>query len=787
MASGAFVGAAIAATVSTTLVIGQGPVTTGTTQRQTVTGEVVVPASIALRPQTALLSAGPSGFLRWESGHDLLWTGYDGNDTKVGPAETSVPIVPHFGAGSDVVAVYDHPGNVTLRDMSTGRSQQVTLPVGHSYVSTLGSTIVTRTGSSFDANLTWRLLEVRDDGSVVHRAVEGVPDGIAGTFTANAPLGDAHGQVVQYRIGTTSHTGWLDVDQGRFSPLPYRAETNPGHIVVTPTHLLWRQDGTVFVHSRADLSATPRTMPLTGDALVLGMVGDRLVVSRYDSSLGELNYGKPVWRVEAVALDGSPARTLLARSSSFGVPTPRGGLLVQGGPGPGWEQWGVSLVEATDGGEPTVRSIADAYPQKIQTVERLTYTQGRLSTVEYDPLHERRRLWTRDVGVSGSPTVGSRLPRGAAPGTCAGGYCLSLDDTGDGRTVVAGRAVGATLDPQPHLLGPAQSLPGARIDGSRAYEQVGAVSGRLAALRTPHDGTAAQTRIVDLDTGQTVYTTTDHVQAMWGTTAWLADGNDAVTPVDVLTGRRGTQVWFGRGCLLENVEAVGRWLRWFCALAGTHGVFDTVTRKTITFDAGSVGTDAKLGDGFVVFPRDGRLTVTDFRSGTPVTRTVGQSPVAGPWDLDPYTGVIAHLAPDHSIHIVPSGVPVPPLVQLDATVAATYVKGGAGQWTPKWWLNKPTASWTLVIRNQATGTTVRTLSGGVARGVVAPAWNGRDGSGGLVSDGVYSWALSVTPADGEGAALTGSGSVRLNGSECLLRSRAGSQTVACSSNRSSTG
>ncbi|SCG61169.1 FlgD immunoglobulin-like domain containing protein [Micromonospora coxensis] len=785
MASGAFVSAAIAATVSTTLVIGQGPATTDITQHRTLTGEAVVPAAIALRPQTALLSAGPSGLLRSEPGHGLLWTSYDGDDTSTGAPEPLVPFIPQFGAGSDVVAVYDHPGNVTLRNMSTGRSQKVTLPGGHSYVSTLGSTIVTRMDGSSDASYTWRLLEVRDDGSVVQRAVEGVPDGIAGTFTANAALGDAHGQVVQYRIGATGHTGWLDVDQGRFSPLPYRVETSPGHIVVTPTHLLWWQDGTVFVHSRDDLSATPRKVPLTGDAQVLGMTGDRLVVSRYDASLGKLNYGKPVWRVEAVTLDGSPAGTLLARSATFGVPTPHGGLLVQGGPGPGWEQWGVWIVEGGDGGAPTVRRIVDAYPQKIQTVRALSYTQGRLHTLEYDPLDERHRLWTRDIGVAGSLTVGPRLARGALPDPCSNEYCLRFEDTGDGRTVVGDGIGVAGIDLPPHVLAPTQALPGTRIDAAQADSTVQAVSGRFASLRSS-DGTVSQTRIVDLDTGKPVFTTTDHVQAMWGTTAWLADGNDAVTPVDVLTGERGTQVWFGRGCLLENVQAVGRWLRWVCGLAGTQGVFDVVTRKSVTFDA-TVPAEAKLGDGFVVFTRDGQLTVTDVRSGTPVTRTVGDSRVAALWDLDPYTGVIAHLAPDNGIHLVPSGVPVSPLVQLDATVATAYVKGGAGQWTPKWWLNKPAASWTLVIRNQATGATVRTLSGGVARGVVAPTWNGRDGSGALVADGIYGWALSVTPADGAGAVLTGSGSLRATGSACPLRSRAGTQSVACSTIRSSTG
>lgn len=144
------------------------------------------------------------------------------------------------------------------------------------------------------------------------------------------------------------------------------------------------------------------------------------------------------------------------------------------------------------------------------------------------------------------------------------------------------------------------------------------------------------------------------------------------------------------------------------------------------------------------------------------------------WDVDPYTGVIAQLRSDNTIRLTSSDVPVSALVQRDATVAASVdVKGGAAQWSPKWWLNKPAASWKLVIDNRA-GTAVRTLSGGLARGVVTPAWNGKDGSGRLVPNGAYTWKLTVSPADGQGAALTKTGTVKVTGAAAARRDFVGS-------------
>ncbi|WP_371646093.1 FlgD immunoglobulin-like domain containing protein [Streptomyces mirabilis] len=87
-------------------------------------------------------------------------------------------------------------------------------------------------------------------------------------------------------------------------------------------------------------------------------------------------------------------------------------------------------------------------------------------------------------------------------------------------------------------------------------------------------------------------------------------------------------------------------------------------------------------------------------------------------------------------------------------------------------------SWTLVLRNRATGATVRTLSGGAAQDAVHASWNGRTSTGAYVPNGTYSWTLTVAPADRHGASATSSGSLKLTGGAAVRRDQATSPVTA---------
>ncbi|MET7441991.1 hypothetical protein, partial [Streptomyces sp. NPDC005568] len=340
----------LAAATSLTLAMGLGPLVLDA--HADGPAEVIIPAETSLRPQTVLFSAGPSGFLRYEPGRGHLWTTYTGKDTVVDPSAAEVWGIPEFGAGSDVVARYDDDARtVTLRDMAAGgTATTIPLPSRHTYQGTLGRTVVTTAWAGTGDDLTWHLFDVRADGTVRDRTVAGVPAGITSVTGGDSPVADAHGMVVLYKADGTFRRGWLDADQGRLVELLHDPTGNgSGTVILTATHLLSWNGTTVSVYSRDDLNAVVRTVPLANDGPthLLGMVGDTLLVSRYDSSLGAMDGALPVWRVDALATDGSTTGTVLARSRSVSpaVPTPDGGLLIPGS-GSATADWGVNLVRA---------------------------------------------------------------------------------------------------------------------------------------------------------------------------------------------------------------------------------------------------------------------------------------------------------------------------------------------------------------------------------------------------------------------------------------------------------
>jgi hypothetical protein len=72
---------------------------------------------------------------------------------------------------------------------------------------------------------------------------------------------------------------------------------------------------------------------------------------------------------------------------------------------------------------------------------------------------------------------------------------------------------------------------------------------------------------------------------------------------------------------------------------------------------------------------------------------------------------------------------------------------------------------------------VRTLSGSDARGLLTADWDGKDSAGRLVANGTYTWTLTAQPADGQGAALSRSGSLTVMAGAAAPRDYAGNDGV----------
>ncbi|WP_330327897.1 FG-GAP-like repeat-containing protein [Streptomyces pseudovenezuelae] len=238
----------------------------------------------------------------------------------------------------------------------------------------------------------------------------------------------------------------------------------------------------------------------------------------------------------------------------------------------------------------------------------------------------------------------------------------------------------------------------------------------------------------------------------------------------------------GSGCAPGNIQAVGRWVYWSGSCDLPQGsvqkafVYDTRRKTLIAVPAGG---EAHLGDGFLV-TRDSTsaaLILTDVTSGSAVSRTLAAK--AGRWDVDPYTGLVGYVDPaSQDIHVLQSGVPATDIAVLGArTESAVSLVDSSSSWDGTWWLSKPAASWTLVLRNKATGAAVRTLAEGAALDAIHASWNGRTSNGAYVPNGTYTWTLTVAPADRQGAPATASGSLNLTGGAAVRRDHVGSDGI----------
>ncbi|GAA3372932.1 hypothetical protein GCM10020367_30880 [Streptomyces sannanensis] len=69
----------------------------------------------------------------------------------------------------------------------------------------------------------------------------------------------------------------------------------------------------------------------------------------------------------------------------------------------------------------------------------------------------------------------------------------------------------------------------------------------------------------------------------------------------------------------------------------------------------------------------------------------------------------------------------------------------------------------------------------------AASWDGKDAAGKLVGNGSYTWTLTARPADGHGAGLVQSGTVKLSGAAGVRRDHVGNDGVGDLASLSSTG
>ena len=325
--------------------------------------------------------------------------------------------------------------------------------------------------------------------------------------------------------------------------------------------------------------------------------------------------------------------------------------------------------------------------------------------------------------------------------------------------------------PERQVLERATAMPRFTADGTMLIGRAEGGRKGVVAVRAPGaDGSFSVTEVEvnDLDAGEYVYRGPDSqmysAYALHGATLWVESGTGSVDAIDV---RRGKTLGTAKvsDCDLTSLQANGVNILWECG-SSASGVYDSATGRGVALPAHQ---DARLGDGYVAWQQGGVLDVTDVRGGSG-TRTLGSPKQAAAdkgWAVDRFGGPVAHADAEDAIHVVPTGVPTSALSAIDADTPAR-VNANSGSWKPRWWLSKPAASWQLTVKD-VTGATVRTLTGGQTRGLVRPEWDGKADDGRYAANGGYAWTLTATPADGQGAALTRTGTVGLTGAGAVAR------------------
>ncbi|MFF5713469.1 FG-GAP-like repeat-containing protein [Streptomyces sp. NPDC012756] len=594
---------------------------------------------------------------------------------------------------------------------------------------------------------------------------------------------DGAGALVRYSNGNGTALGLVDFATGAFVDVPLMPSA-PASLKASLSAdwiVQYGESGTTgaFVVSRKDAADQGRTVKLaTGAAGVsLGVVGDWIVGNYADAD----SYGRPR-PLKATSLTGVQLDLGVLASVETGIVTgPDGSPYVVGGTDSA--HWGVRRVSLDATLAPVTAQVLATPPKPVKR-SYLHLANGRLAVQNNDTGFSRQ-------GYDLSFTE----PRTAAPAwTCKSSerLCLDLKPTGDGRWTTARvadgpPAPGGTETCYSCIVEVVVAAPGTtsrvltltypnRLSG---VETVSA-SGRYVHFLADEKG-FRRSYVADIETGKVVKTGNGRA-SLWGNRIWTASWDDGtVSAVDVRTGATVETIDLGSGCVNPELRATGKWISALCGDWESVVVYDRETKAKIPvhLPITMTGEELHLGDGFLAFNDydGGGLKTIDFRSGQPVLRTIGAVPDTHPygddgWTVDRFGGPLAYIDTKQAVRVVGLGGATSPLAALDSDAPATVGLKSAS-WKPRWWLSKPAGSWSLTLRHKATGKVVRTLTGGEARGLVAPSWDGKDGAGRYVANGAYTWALTVKPADGQGADVALSGAVSVSGGAAVWRDLAG--------------
>ncbi|WP_405424315.1 FlgD immunoglobulin-like domain containing protein [Streptomyces erythrochromogenes] len=707
-----------------------------------------------------IYGAGPKGVVLARPSGGLYWKSFeDGRevplaDCATGPYDQSLQLGDTVGCERRTSPTA--PGALTLHDQATGRTETVAAQAGRTWTTTFSPTQVLAYETDAEDRITLHLIgrenEARKDVTV--SAPERIPIDSFWVRTS-----DEKGALITYRSAAGGQTlALLDYARATLTPLALPdGATDPGGVDYSLgsqwVSLRENGSGTATLRSRADLTVT-RSVNTPTPYGRTHPVGDWLVVQDHNATSNA---------VTALPVAGGAPRTLLARASDRALKTGTDGSAYLAG-GTDSSHWAMHRIVSGPDGAPVLSTVADLPPNPADRVT-LSLAQGRLIAGQEDPT---RSLQGYTVPVAGTAPAkqtpdwscdenqDERLcrPRSGLPGWTV--------PTGDGRIVSlsthgAGVAVNVR-ETRPGGTVRQVSLPG--TDGMQPY-LIKNASGRFV-LFTVTEKNTPRLLVADIDAGKVLDFKPSSAATLWGATLWDVKSPYGLDGTDLRTGRV-TQHQGSGLCRPSEIQVSGDWIYSLCpADVETPGVWHLPTHKFVSLPFVPERGRVQLGDGYLVRQKDNGLEVYNLRSGKAV-RESGIAPEAlaygSDWTVDRFGGRLAYTGPDETVHLAGVAGDASPLALIDQDVAATADFRQVKTWQARWWLSKPVSSWKLTVRDKASGMTTTVRTGTDARGLIAPAWDGKSPTGAYLFSGEYEWTLTARPADGRGAEVSTSGTV----------------------------
>lgn len=786
---------------------------------QAAAAETVLPATQRRIPRaTHILDAGATGLLLAQEGDDrLLWIDYaTGVGTALATRLASKPVYNvdsryfeqapfsfepgYYGRGSDTVALYSAvpAPHVTFQKGAGAVFADIAVPAGQTYKGTFGDTVVTVTGDP-NAPTGYHLLKAgAGGGKATDTPVTGLLDGAASRQIVD---GDAKSVIVRSTLpvpsGTESRWTMVDLATGQAKGLPDRPDPDASWEIsgfsLAPQGLLRIHGGRslVDVMDRANPEAAPLK---TVETSVLGqpeyaLLGGTTLLG-VDDFINDDRTGSTLWRFP----ESNEYHLALGSARRQLVTAPDGSVLVVGSVAEssmshGDVDWAVHRLTQSAAGATEVKRVAAIAPLPA-AVYGLALGSGILNTSDNSTVYEPSTIigTFRTARLStgpGTPAVVSNTvdrSTGGRDGDCwswDSKRCVAMFSAGDGNH---GRRQ-ATEDGRTVLYESGSTGWGPQATTGDSNPALTDLSGRFAIVEGLSSGYQYVTELKEPGSGATLIKRDRVASAVWGSTLWSGSTTDGTVKRQSLPGGAAQSVFKTLDdCVPNQLQAVGRWVYWACPQAwdpgkpAAAGLFDQTSGKSVAVPTGS----ALLGDGYLVRRTETTgLELTDLSGGVPAagktlpTRVLVNKAKLGAsigrrtgWTVDRFGGHVAYVDDEERVHVLQTGVAASPLTRIDAVAPAAVLdlrKVPAQTWTGKWWLSKPAASWTLKVRDRATGVLTVVRRGGEARGLIAPTWDGKDAFGKLLYSGAYDWALTAKPADGLGADLIVSGTVSLSG------------------------